>query len=918
MRANHICLTALILVPFWLWSQNLMPPIQNYKSFEYNAASKNWDLSVDLEGELYVANDKGLLHFNGEQWVLYKLPNKTTIRSVAYIGDKIYTGSYEEFGYWKKNDVGLLEYTSLTHLINGHPFSSEEFWQILAFEGSIFFRSFSKIYKYGNDRITVIDPHFVVTNLSIFDNKILAAGGPAGLSWILEDKMAPLKGAEALNDKIIEDMDSTGEGLLIGTKNNGCYVFTNDELKPFEAKINAELKEYQLNKILPLNHGKVAFGTIKNGIYIYDIGHNTCQKLNRGVGLQNNTVLSMLEYKDQLWVGLDNGIDRIQMNNALSYYTDYSGAVGTVYDLAVHEGVIYAGSNTGIYYFQDYDLRFVEGSQGHVWDLEIIEGELFCGHNTGTYKVKKDVLQKVSSISGGYQIVKVPETRSTFLQGTYNGLSKFRKMDNGSWTVSQLNGIDFPIKYLCFEDPKTMWVAHPYKGVYRVKIDDNYNRVLEIQEFGTEAIPNNYNIKLFNIKNQIVLRSEGIWYKYDPIPGEITQFDEFQPYNNKDLIYYDDDYFWFIDNEGSKEVLQTNLKENHFVLDDEQLRKRLAPEGENIIKLNDSIYMFTLIDGFGKLNLSKFQKQVKQFELPTPKLGSFMDEEKKYPLKDTSFSIPNNKAQYITISVSSPSLVQPRYYYELKGTAGQSGNLPGGTLHLQNLPFGNYELAVSTVSINNERSPPLELTLDIAPPWYLSKWSLGVYFLGLIGIVFLVRGFNKRKLERKHSKLREQLQREQAERLAQLEKDELAKEIKLKQKELASTTMNVAKKNELILELKNLLLMNKDKFQNQQRYRSFIKKLNSSINDDEDWRHFEVNFKELHEDFFEVLLERYRSLTPKDLKLCAYLKMNLSSKEIAPLMGITTRGVEIHRYRLRKKLNIDSSRNISNFLITLR
>ena len=130
--------------------------------------------------------------------------------------------------------------------------------------------------------------------------------------------------------------------------------------------------------------------------------------------------------------------------------------------------------------------------------------------------------------------------------------------------------------------------------------------------------------------------------------------------------------------------------------------------------------------------------------------------------------------------------------------------------------------------------------------------------------------------------------------------------------------MSMARKNELILELKNLLLMNKSKFDNQQRYRSFMKKLNSAISDDADWRHFEVNFKELHNDFFETLLLHFPNLTSKDLKLCAYLKMNLTSKEIAPLMGISTRGVEIHRYRLRKKLELDSEDNISNYLITLK
>tara|TARA_B100000945_G_scaffold308632_1_gene298557 strand:- start:663 stop:1211 length:549 start_codon:yes stop_codon:yes gene_type:complete len=182
----------------------------------------------------------------------------------------------------------------------------------------------------------------------------------------------------------------------------------------------------------------------------------------------------------------------------------------------------------------------------------------------------------------------------------------------------------------------------------------------------------------------------------------------------------------------------------------------------------------------------------------------------------------------------------------------------------------------------------------------------------------MVRWYNRRKLKRKHEALKVKLQHEQDERVAQLEKEKLEKEIKGKQNELARTTMSVAKKNELILELKDLMVLNKDAFSNKQRYRSLTKKLDSSINEDEDWKQFEVNFKELHNDFFENLLRQYPRLTPKDLKLCAYLKMNLSTKEIAPLMAITVRGVEIHRYRLRKKLGIDSSQNLSNFLIKFK
>ncbi|MGI9552314.1 MAG: Two component regulator three Y domain-containing protein, partial [Aurantibacter sp.] len=164
----------LFLLPIWAVGQHLMPPIQNYRIFEYKAASKNWGLTVSGDGELFVANNQGLLHFNGEEWMLNKLPNETIIRSVAYINDKIFTGSYEEFGYWEKNNVGLLQYTSLTHLIQNHEFTSEEFWQILPYDHGILFRSFSSsIYRYENDKITVIDVDIVVTKIASYQNRII-------------------------------------------------------------------------------------------------------------------------------------------------------------------------------------------------------------------------------------------------------------------------------------------------------------------------------------------------------------------------------------------------------------------------------------------------------------------------------------------------------------------------------------------------------------------------------------------------------------------------------------------------------------------------------------------------------------------------------------------------------------------------
>jgi DNA-binding CsgD family transcriptional regulator len=159
------------------------------------------------------------------------------------------------------------------------------------------------------------------------------------------------------------------------------------------------------------------------------------------------------------------------------------------------------------------------------------------------------------------------------------------------------------------------------------------------------------------------------------------------------------------------------------------------------------------------------------------------------------------------------------------------------------------------------------------------------------------------------------MERQQEETLVILEKEKLAKEIKVKQNELTGTTLVIAKKNELLLELKNMVQINKENFKSTSRYQSLVGKIDKSINNSEEWQSFELHFNELHQDFFERLLKDYPLLTPKDLKLSAYLKMGLSSKEIAPLMGISVRGIEIQRYRLRKKLNIEGSKHLSNFLI---
>jgi DNA-binding CsgD family transcriptional regulator len=93
--------------------------------------------------------------------------------------------------------------------------------------------------------------------------------------------------------------------------------------------------------------------------------------------------------------------------------------------------------------------------------------------------------------------------------------------------------------------------------------------------------------------------------------------------------------------------------------------------------------------------------------------------------------------------------------------------------------------------------------------------------------------------------------------------------------------------------------------------------INRQLSHEDDWEVFEQNFNKVHEAFFQKLIARFPNLTPGDLKLAACLKMNLTSKEIAPLLNISLRGVENKRYRLRKKLDLPNDENLTEFMLNL-
>ena len=153
--------------------------------------------------------------------------------------------------------------------------------------------------------------------------------------------------------------------------------------------------------------------------------------------------------------------------------------------------------------------------------------------------------------------------------------------------------------------------------------------------------------------------------------------------------------------------------------------------------------------------------------------------------------------------------------------------------------------------------------------------------------------------------------------IIRLRNEKLEAEIQLKNTELASTTLNLIQKGEMLVKVKEEFVRMK-KVSEVDKESDDYKKILKMLGDDKmkkNWEQFAVHFDKVHSDFLVSIKAAYRNLTPGELKLCAYLRLSLSSKEIAQIMNITMKSVELGRHRLRKKLGISPDVNLFNFLL---
>jgi Y_Y_Y domain./Bacterial regulatory proteins, luxR family. len=907
--------------------------LKNYTKQEYMAGSQNWSVTQDSNGYMYFANTSGLLEFDGITWTLYPSPNGGIIRAVAVDKDNlIFTAGYRELGYWKRNLQGRLEYTSLKNDIENEFTTNEEFWNVISQNNSVYFQSFSKIYVYDHQKFTRIQPEGFVNSISDGGDRIFVNIMNRGVYQIIGSQMTPFLVDSYFNQKEIRFVVPLKSGIkLIATANDGIQKYNGATLEIWNKAQNEYFRKNVINRVCQSANGEVIIGTILDGISIFDENGNLLQRFNKENGLQNNTVLGV--YSDgnrNIWVALDKGIDFISFSSDPSFSIVERKELGAVYSAAIYRNKLYLGTNQGLYFRSaqnsDEPFQLVAETQGQVWDCKVIDDRLFVNHNKGTFEINGDRV-KFSVTPGAFAIVANPLNQNTLVQSTYSNLL-FYKKEGDQWkldkTIYKFNDL---IRYLEIDHLGNYWAGHMYRGIFRLKFD-NRDSLIYNKYYGKPAFGKDNNIHVFKIEGRIIFTTGDKLYTFDDLKDTIVHYavlneklGSFQTASR--IISAPEHRYWFITDKsfGLFEIENSTVKKIK-EYPTSLFNNQLVTGYENILPITSSKAILCLENGYAMLNADTLSPESmiseKKMTLRRFSASGNNDQLIDMPIDGKGFKIHFSKnnlhLQFSFPFFSSDNIKYQSFVEGLDQRWSDPIDLP--IFSFKRIPSGHYTIRVRAVNSWGETSREFLAPVNILPPWYLSVVAYICYGLAILFVLLLYRQRIIARTRRKESQEREEQERE----LIRLRNEKLQAELSFKSSELASSTMAIIKKNEFLMEMKELLRNQKEVLGTRypdKYYDTLVAKIDDNISSSNDWKVFETNFERAHEQFMKTLKDNYPDLTPSDLRLCAFLRMNLSSKEIAPLLGISVRGVENHRYRLRKRLNLDADSNLTEFMIKL-
>lgn len=929
--------------------------IVNFNKSAYGKGSQTWQIAPYDERWTYFANKNGMVQFDGDAWSLHPLNNGSDVRSVlaSTSRKRVYVGGINEFGYYEPDADGTLLYRCMSEAEDGAVRYLGNVWGIHESDNILYFQGDDRVVKYLDGSYTVVEADAKI-DCSGMVNGILYAGTDKGVWMLAGNAFMPLRGADVLASKRIRGIVPYKKGVLVATAYSGLYYCDGRTTQQVVTGAEAFMRENEVFSVAKQGD-RIALGTIHKGLVLVDCGTMEVTYFNENNGLHNNTVLSVaFDAHGNLWAGLEGGIDYLFLESPFTNLYSHPGSYGTGYTAAMEGGRLYLGTNRGLYYTSCPlsggslpEIHPVPLSSGQVWNLCRVGEELFCLHDRGIFLLQGTTLKRVAELTGVWSCQQVMGRPDLMYAGVYNGLYLLGRQEDGEWKVlARIEGINDSCRLFEQESARVIWAGNN-NTVTRIELDATLTRVERLSSYGSDkGLPAGHQVYVAKVQGRVCFATRQGIYVYH------AQEDAMKPAGELNrlldgaadctcLVQYKEKLFCLSPYEITIARLGTyREREAGSVHPLPQSLIEPVAGYESIIPLSDSLMLLPNEGGFALFSLPFSKKQpdssdalrIKNMYLSYPKdslvyTANFRGE-KQAPRITYSFNSVRFEYQ-LPLSFMNDDV---RFRYRLNKDE-WSDFTTTYVKEYSNLPEGEYTFEVEAFFPGGTVSAD-SVSFSILPPWYRSTLANLCYLLSLLLAVWGIYRWDAVRMRRgkqqavvEKDKEMQEMEKEyeeekarQENQIMQLEKEKLEYELKHKSQEMANLMINFLRKNEMLTEIKSEILKVSASLKGEsarEGKRQLVllnNKIDANIQGDEVLKRIEDQFDLVHNNFMKRLHERHPDLSNNERIMCAYLKMNLSTKEIAPLLNISVRGVETVRYRLRKKFGLEREDSLTDYL----
>ena len=953
---NYSCLTKLILsfimIVTAVFESNAnfgKYPIQNFTPEDYKAGIQNIDFAQNRDMTIFIANNLGVLAYDGSDWKVHAFQNGKKQRSLAFDAqlNRLYIGSQGDFGFFEDD----WKYSSLIELVPPANRSFDEVWDVFIHDSKIYFCTFQYIYVYDGESIVVIDHPNAFDRSFLVEGRLLTQNQKGELLEIKDGSLTPVFSQNQKN-QIIAGIVPRDEGYL---------VFYNSGQIDFSSSFTSSNKYHDLakalqgtfvNHVLQLSDSRLAISTQTAGLFLYDFRSGAIEQLTTENGLEANACLrSFQDYNGNLWLGMQNGISLVHINSPLRLVNQEIKLQGSGYEAYDNKAGRYFSTSNGIYLLTkgSSEAEFLTGTEGPAYGIQEIAGKLYAGHHTGLFLLDGLKATRIATTDGLWQLRQLRNHPDRVIAGTYSGLYLFEITEQKKLIpIGRISGFDESSRF--FEEDHTgkILVGQYYKGLYQLELSNDATEVSVSNLSEISESPIQDQIILGKIDNELYLGTNKGIYVMNQSLNKISSSALLSKEVKQDPIYL---------------IKQDQYKNIHIITDSKVgFFKQIS--GANYVFVPSSLYqqryylnndllhasvhleegiMFSANEGFLYYNPELEERVTTNKAVVINKVRSINQNITLYQRNafEARSESPahiefDHKTKAIQISVESfhfKGANNQHYRYQLVGFDESFGEWTDqNSKEYSNLQDGDYEFIAQTQNYLGEITESLPLHIRVKPPLLRSTGAKILYLLIALGAFIFVSRLQKHRYKKKSKKIEEKRKVELREKEAELVKIEKQKEHELSQLEaekveselahlsnlLAASTMNLVVKNEFIENIKAGLkdIRKKGKHEEtKQALERIEREIDTTLKLQEDWNQFEYHFNQVHGGFLNRLREEFTDLSPNDQKLCAFLRLNLNTKEIANLMNISLRGVEVARYRLRKKILLEKGQNLSKFIM---